>query len=96
MVLRVNSELGGQFEVLDVINGGTCCLHLKDSLRSKLERVPTPPPGKKFKAVWRLTVAWLPLGDDDADFQDGDIMGGHFERWISPLDLAKVKQRTGM
>ena len=52
-------------------------------------------PGKKFKAVWRLTVAWLPLGDDEADFQDGDIMGGHFERWISPLELAKVKQRTG-
>ena len=93
MVLRVNSDCGGQYEVLDV-NGGTGCLHLKDSLRSKLERVPTTPPGKKFKAVWRLTVAWLPLGHDDADFQDGDIMGGHFERCMSPKGLAKVKRHT--
>ena len=43
VVLRVNSDFGGQYEVLDV-NGGTCCLHLKDSLRSKLEQVPTSPP----------------------------------------------------
>ena len=93
MVLRVNSDIGGQYEVLDV-NGGTCCLHLKDSLRSKLEQVPTSPPGKRFKAVWRLTVAWVPLDHEDCDFQDGDILDGSFERWMSPQELAKVKRRT--
>ena len=62
----------------------------------KARASPNTTPGKKFKAVWRLTVAWLPLGHDDADFHDGDIMGGHFERWVSPLELANVKQRTGM
>ena len=93
MVLRVNSDIGGQYEVLDV-NGGTCCLHLKDSLRSKLEQVPTSPPGKRFKAVWRLTVAWVPLAHADGDSQDGDFLDGSFERWMSPQELAKVKRRT--
>ena len=55
---------------------------------------PNITPGKRFKAVWRLTVAWVPLDHEDCDFQDGDILDGSFERWMSPQELAKVKRRT--